>query len=73
MLLFPNGNLSTEEMQTIINSLDINKNGLIEVNQYEIIINMIQDIKDQIQSKIDKGLKENWEIMKKLLIYGLKE
>ena len=57
--LFPNGNLSTEEMQNIINSLDINKTGLIEMNQYEIVINIIQDIKDQIQSKIDKGMKEN--------------
>ena len=55
--LFPNGNLSTEEMQNIINSLDINKTGLIEINQYEIIINIIQDKKDKIQSEIESRMK----------------
>ena len=41
MRLFPSGKLTTKEMQQIINSLDINKTGLIETNQYEIIINII--------------------------------
>ena len=59
MRLFPNGNLSTEEMQQIINSLDINQTGLIEINQYEIIINIIQDIKDEIKTKIENGIKLN--------------
>ena len=65
--LFPNGNLSTEEMQNIINSLDINKTGLIEINQYEIIINIIQEIKDQILSKIENGMKENLGTNEKII------
>ena len=56
MRLFPSGKLTTKEMQQIINSLDINKTGLIEINQYEIIINIIQDIKDKIESKIENGI-----------------
>ena len=56
MRLFPNGQLSTEEIKQIINALDINKTGLIEINQYEIIINIIQDIKNKIQNKIEKGI-----------------
>ena len=56
---FPSGKLSTEEMQNIITSLDINNTGLIEINQYEIIINTIQNLKKEI------NLKENERIGKK--------
>ena len=53
--------LKTEEIQEIRDSLDINKTGLIEKNQYEIIINTIQDIKDKIKTKIESGIDENRE------------
>ena len=51
--LSPNGKLNSDEMTQIINSLDINNTGLIEINQYEIIINQIQDIKNTIESKLE--------------------
>ena len=49
--LSPSGKINSEEIKYIIDSLDINNTGLIEINQYEIIINQIQDIKTQIKSK----------------------
>ena len=51
--LLPSGILSIDEMDEIKNSLDINSTGLIEVNQYDIILNQIQDFKDKIKSKIE--------------------
>ena len=51
--LLPSGKLSTNEMTNIMNSLDINNTGLIEFNQYEIIINQIIDIKNTIKSKVE--------------------
>ena len=59
--LFHTDKVKTEEIQQIKDSLDINKTGLIEKNQYEIIINTIQDIKDKIKSKIESGIEENRE------------
>ena len=56
--LFQKDKIKSEEIEEIINSLDINKTGLIEKNQYEIIINSIKDIKDEIQTKIEKGINE---------------
>ena len=50
--LSPNGKLNSDEMTQIMNALDINNTGLIEINQYEIIINQIQDIKNKIESKL---------------------
>ena len=41
--LLPSGKLSSNEMTNIMNSLDINNTGLIEINQYEIILNQIID------------------------------
>ena len=52
--LSPNGKLSSDEMKELINSLDINDTGLIEYNQYEIILNQIQDTKDKIKYKLEK-------------------
>ena len=51
--LSPNGKLSTEEMKELMNSLDINGTGLIEIKQYDIILNQIQDIKDKIRKRFD--------------------
>ena len=52
--LSPNGKLGTNEMSDIMNSLDINNTGLIEINQYEIIINKINDIRNKIKKKIEE-------------------
>ena len=51
--LSPSGKFSTNEMTDIMNSLDINNTGLIEINQYEIIINQVQDLKNKINKKIE--------------------
>ena len=51
--LSPNGKLSSDEMKELINSLDINDTGLIEYNQYEIILNQIKDTKDKIKQKLE--------------------
>ena len=62
--LSPNGKLSSEEITQINNSLDINNTGIIEVNQYEIIINQIQDIKDKIKSTFES--KDSFSLYSKL-------
>lgn len=49
--LSPSGKIKSDEIEYIIDALDINNTGLIEINQYNIIINQIQDIKNQIKSK----------------------
>ena len=51
--LSPSGKLSSDEMTQIMNALDINNTGLIEINQYEIILNQIIDIKKQINLKLE--------------------
>jgi len=51
--LSPNGKLSSDELKELINSLDINDTGLIEYNQYEIILNQIKDTKDNIKNKLE--------------------
>ena len=51
--LSPSGKLSSDEMKEINNALDINGTGLIGINQYNIILNQIQDIKDKVKSKIE--------------------
>ena len=56
--IFPKDKIKPEEMEEIINSLDINKTGLIEINQYNIIMNSINDIKDAIRTKIENGMDE---------------
>ena len=67
MRLFPKDKIKSEELEEIINSLDINKTGFIEKNQYEIIINSIKDIKDEIESKIEDGINENREGKEKII------
>ena len=51
--LSPNGKLSSDEIKELINCLNINDTGLIEYNQYEIILNQIQDIKDKLKYKLE--------------------
>ena len=51
--LLPSGKLSSNEMTNIMNSLDINNTGLIEINQYEIILNQIIDNKNKMKSRVD--------------------
>lgn len=67
MRLFPKDKIKSEELEEIINTLDINKTGFIEKNQYEIIINSIKDIKDEIESKIEDGINENREGKEKII------
>ena len=40
-IILPNGRISNDEAESIMNSLDINKNRLLEINQYENIINQV--------------------------------
>ena len=51
--LSPNGKLSSDEMKELISSLDINGTGVIEYNQYEIVLNQIKDTKDKIKHKLE--------------------
>ena len=65
--LIQNGKLNSDEIQYIINALDINKTGLIEVNQYEIIINSIEDIKNNIKKKMENDLYGNGKGNEKII------
>ena len=49
-IMLPNGRISNEEADSIMDSFDINKTRLLEINQYENIINQI--LKDKNKNRI---------------------
>ena len=58
-IILPNGRISNDEAESIMNSLDINKNRLLEINQYENIIEQILKFKNKTRIMTNNFINNN--------------
>ena len=71
-IILPNGRISTEEANSIMDSFDVNKTRLLEINQYEDIINQILNKRNEYKVKTNNYLNNNNRKMMNIWAKGVK-
>ena len=71
-IILPNGRISTEEANSIMDSFDVNKTRLLEINQYEDIINQILNKRNEYKVKTNNYLNNNNRKMINIWAKGVK-